>query len=166
MPTIIETFPEFASRQGCEYIIAGRETSFRTGDEVHRLVFANGAVSDGVNHFNPPTDSRTLLLLRKEFVEAKLQKEENDFTEYRNACLEQAAISSRFPNLPGPPTEAPQLLQAGAERIAKLREELARLNEQLVDRQAIERERYRSQVTEDERFRRLSVAAAIRGITI
>src|SRR5438067_972435 len=132
MSRIIESFLEFRTRQGCDFIVTGTQISPRTGEDLSRICFSNGATSDGNQvHHEPPIDPRQLASVKCEYVTARIKREIAEFTQYRDACLEQAAMASRYANLPPAPPEAPELLRAGAERIHKLRAELATLNDLL-----------------------------------
>lgn len=131
MPVILEMFNEFARRQGCPYIVAGRQVSHRTGEDVSRIVFENGAVSDGYSHFEPPTEPRVLREMRLEYLRAKLKKEEKDFNEFKSYCMEQATFHQEFPKTcPPPPRDAAEQLSAGALRIHSLREQIATLEKE------------------------------------
>jgi hypothetical protein len=173
MPKLLETFGEFAGRQTrpdgnpCESVVVGTQMSPRTGMTVSRVVFENGAVSDAnESHFDPPTDPRARLLVRQEYLKARLDKEEREWTDYKTWALEQTALHDRFPNnCPMPPANALELLHAGAGRILKLRDELTEVEKQLdPDRQ--KREAYRRQQENDRSSRVRSFQTAVQSITL
>jgi hypothetical protein len=134
MPQVIETFQEFVIRQDCEYIITGTQISPKTGYNANRIVFANGAVSDRVTHFEPPSDRTTLLQVRREFLKTKLTREERDFREFKNRTISQASLHARFKDLPsGIDAESVEALRQGQTRVLRLREELAAVEQELTD---------------------------------
>src|SRR5690349_6949283 len=135
MPRVIESWEEFVSRQNYDYVKVPRGISFRTDQLVLRVVFANGAVSDGQqSHRDPPSDPAELLAMRHEYLRAKLQQEEEEFITHKTRWQNQAHWNEMNPfNCPPPPANAPQLLLAGAERITQLRRELAGVEQQMCD---------------------------------
>jgi len=125
------SFQEFAKEQGCPYIVSN-PTAMR--GPTNRVLFANGAVSDGVwNHCPPPTDKRGCLLARRDYLRARLEREEKEFIEFRAECVQQIHLAARFSNLPPPPADAADQLRAGAARIQQLQTELAQVEADLVD---------------------------------
>ncbi len=167
MPQMILDFREFQAMQGCDYVMSGRQGSRRTGEYVSRFVFANGAVSDGSSHFDPPTDPRELLVLRREYVRSKLEVECNEFFDYKSWCVEQSHLHQNLPLVcPAVPPEAPDLLRAGQARIVKLREELAVLEKQLEDKAEIKRQRDQQAMLAREQSRSQKLAHEIQSIGI
>jgi len=137
---IIEEFNEFVMRQGCEYVPQKAQVSLRTGEQVYKILFANGAVSDGDRrHRDPPNDPRQLLQRQRDFVATKLQREVDAFEHYRGACMRQAELNKQCPEVCMPaPANAPTILRQSQQRILKLREELAALDDQLVVKEAVQ----------------------------
>jgi hypothetical protein len=86
---------------------------------------------DGAFRHEPPTDPTHCLRLRRRYIDAELQREIDDFNSFKARCLNQASLAADNPDLPGPPPNAPEQLRAGKVRIAKLREELSMVDEQL-----------------------------------
>lgn len=166
MPKILESWNEFCRRQGCEFIVAGRAISPRTGDDVDRVVFANGAVSDTVNHYDPSPDAKVRMATRHEYLTALLRREEKDFRAFQQACIEQASLARVYTNLPGPPADAAEQLKAGQQRIQKIREELATINAQLEDKAETARRMAEQQRQDGIRSRNAAALQSIAGITI
>jgi hypothetical protein len=167
VPQMILDFREFQAMQGCDYVQSGRQGSRRTGEWVNRWVFANGAWSDGSSHYDPPTDPKQLLQLRREYVQAKLEFECKEFREYKDWCTEQSNLHQQLPLVcPAVPLEAPDLLRAGQARITKLREELAVLEKQLEDKAALKRQRDQQEMLAREQSTSQKLAHEIQSINI
>jgi hypothetical protein len=143
--TIIETFTEFAMRQMWQgmpapYTVIERGVSPRSGEVVQRILFANGAESDSFTHWDPPTDPVANRKARLEYLRIVLKKEERDWREFKDACMEQAAFHERFPmGSPPPPANAPDQLREGAFRIQRLRNRVAALEALDVNPREVER---------------------------
>lgn len=138
--TFIETFSEFCMRQMCPYTVIERGMSPRTGEMVQRILFENGAESDGNRHFNPPIDPSANRRARLEYYRTCLKKEERDWREYKDACNEQGMFHERFPmSCPPPPADAPDQLREGAFRIQRLRNQVAALEAMDVNPREVER---------------------------
>jgi hypothetical protein len=151
MAVILESFTEFSARQKvggkpCPYVQANK-ISIRTGDTLGRFIFANGAVSDGLqSHFPPPDNEYDRLGIQRDYYAALLEGEEKAWHQYRQTCVDLAAQSARYANLPGCPPDAPQQLERGAQRIAELRQKVSEIDALLagdprkkVNNEAIER---------------------------
>lgn len=149
MPQVIESFLEFERRQGCQWIIAQSTIGIRTGSTVQRIIFENGATSNGdYNHSDPPADSRQRLALQREFVQAALKQTEDEWQRFHRFCLQQAQLHAdplTAASCPGPPADAPERLQAGKSRIEALRQRLAEVDEQLKDPAAEQRRKHQEQ---------------------
>lgn len=173
MPKIIESFEEFAARQGCEYVTTRTVMSPRTVREVYRVLFANGAVSWGGNHMDPPSDTRARLKLVREYVECVLKREEKAFKEFKAHVLDQTELHKKYPaNCPAPSPRALTQLENGKARVEKLREELKALTKQLDREQpdeAARREQAKSEQAAEqaERYEQLrDFAAEVSRVTI
>jgi hypothetical protein len=126
MPILIETFEEFAQRQGCKHFaFAGQ------------FLFENGAVSDGRRHSDPPADPKTLLQAKRQYLKLVLDFEVKEFNAFKHKSIEMANLHERNPQLPsGVGPEAVEMLRQGKARIERLRGQLAVIDEQLVDPEA------------------------------
>ena len=121
----IESFDEFAQRMGCEYEWVE-----------NRYLFANGAESTGElgQHAEPPDYKWDRLLLRREFLQFRLDREIRRWHEFQQACLAQAsAYRQSGGNVPPPPHDADEQLERGRERIEALTEQIEVLNKQYKD---------------------------------
>lgn len=138
---VIESFQEFALRQGCPCVEETGDVSFRTGYSQRRILFANGAVWVGEGHCaEPPTDPRQLLLAKRGYVVAQLDRETREFTAYKESVLTQAGFHELNPSVsPPPPATAPDVLREGQRRILELRAQLAELDDLLEDKDAARR---------------------------
>lgn len=124
MPIVIETMQEFDARHsvdGPKLQVNGFE------------LFPDGAIRDRMgNHVETPVEAGELLRAKRLYVKAKLRLEEEAFTNFKNGCEQQLANKMKYANtLPGPPADAKQQLERGAERIEKLRGELAAMNREI-----------------------------------
>lgn len=124
----------------------------RQGTPLQRLLFEDGAQwFDAEQCAPPPEDPRERAKLRREFLQILLKQEETEFHAFKKDTLDQAAMHKRFGPLscPAPLPDAVAQLQAGKERIEKLREELAAVEESLRDpeeeRRCEERARIRAE---------------------
>lgn len=142
----IESLDEFKDRMGCEYIRVRRGENFRTGDDAYTYRFANGAVSDGHLHRDPPTDPKQLLTMRRDYLKALLDREERDFKTYKARVLNQASMHASHPeHCPPAPPNAATVLRESHARMEGWRVELAHLDEQLVDSATRAREAFQRQ---------------------
>jgi hypothetical protein len=126
------TWREFQAKHG-DFVKGGTILSHKSGNVLTRMVFADGAVSDGNEIFlEPSTNPRELALTRLEYLRNKLKQEESNFHSYRTEVHQQAAFVLKNPlNCILPSGQAPDELRAGRERILKLRAELNGLEEQI-----------------------------------
>lgn len=90
---VIYTFEEFRNKMNCEFI-RNVNVSSRTGLDVNRYLFVNGGRSDGTTHHLPPTDPQALKILRREFLEAKIEQWSNEYENFRNHVSAQAQYHS------------------------------------------------------------------------
>lgn len=69
-----------------------------------RVIYGDGAQSDfhGMVLMEPPTDQGELLRLRLEYLQAKLERVENEFELVKTDQLHRFELSRKFSNLPGP----------------------------------------------------------------
>lgn len=118
----IETFWEFAQRQGCPYV-----------RRQHLFVFENGAQSTGDQHADPSPDEFERLRVQRVYVAAKLKVEQDEFADFKQYVQQQSAWAAKYSNLPGPPTTAPRDLAAGAKRIEALEARLAEIDARLAE---------------------------------
>jgi len=151
MGRYFEAFDEFNHRQGCRYVIDNLGISPRTGLAVQMILFENGACSDTENHFDPPKDPNMLVRAKLNFCKVALELEEEQFSAFRSACLEQCALATRYPDsCPTPPPSAQFQLAAGAARVLSLRKSIADYehildpNKKAREEAAAERERQRA----------------------
>lgn len=112
----VESLEEFKQRNGGDFV----ETSNGW------TLFADGASSDGRNHFQPPRNPRKMLQIRIGFYETKLKKAEANAHRLKGYILSQASYH-RLGSGPPPHPQAFVDLEAAAEEIAALRDTLAPL---------------------------------------
>lgn len=101
----------------------------------NRYLFEDGAVavesSDRSTSYtltDPPTDELELLKAKREFVQARLNREVAAFNDYRNETIEQLNFHRANPlNIPAPPATAEDDLRKGAERIQAVQQQLDEL---------------------------------------
>jgi hypothetical protein len=126
MPTIIETFPEFAERHG------GRSSAVLVDN--NSWLFPDGATYNSGpfgSRREPPSDPDTLLAVRLQYVRRKLDLEEEAFLKFQSDCRFQAHWAKANPSsCAPPPPNAGEQLRAGKKRIAALRKELKALDQQ------------------------------------
>lgn len=118
------TITEFAAKHG---------TYEKAGD---RYLFEDGAVAIGSyarqsNAFTliePPTDELELLKAKRDFIQARLNREVAAFNTFRNETIEQLNFHRANPlNIPAPPATAEDDLRRGAERIHAVQAQLDEL---------------------------------------
>lgn len=151
-----ETFFEFKERQACEYVKTERGFLFR-----------NGATSNGQErHSEPPADIFIRLGLQREFLLTQLKQHETVFRQYKDDVLNQAKLATQYSNLPGPPTDAAEVLGKLKTDIEAIRVQIGKIDRRLAESQRAkemdEKQRY-----EQERQRNVSaVAVAVSQIEI
>jgi hypothetical protein len=92
---VTESYEDFAQRHGGDPVaVAGR------------YLFTDGAMSNGHNHIEPPTDPRTLIMLQVEYLTSKLKQEEE---EARQADQPRVEMDFEFAERQG----CPQIHHAG-----------------------------------------------------
>ncbi len=166
MPQVIESFEEFRQRQRCEHINLGTEVA-QTGQEVNRYVFANGAYSDATGHYDPPTDERARFTVQRDFLRAKLSREERAFRDFRQTVVNQASLHARYSNLPpGATPEAVEDLRRGQERILRLRALLAKVEAQLVDPETRKKQQESSNLEGELRQRHMELLKQVQSIEV
>lgn len=135
----VENFHEFRERMNCPFVEARG-----------RFMFANGGLSNRFTHSDPPTDPTELLGRKREFARVQLEAAEKEFANTKRAFGEQASLAARYPNLPGAPSNAPQILRDLRKVAVVRRVALARIEAELAEmpaaiairrRDEIERER-------------------------
>jgi len=127
----VEDFSEFKARQNCEAI------QLQNGS----WLFANGAqwlihLFDGAEryatHSEPPTEKFALLRAKRQFIQTKLNRENNEYeraiSEYQQAARNAAMYPETCPPVPA---LAFQCLRDGWERLHALRNELNALDAEL-----------------------------------
>lgn len=144
----VESMPEFRNRMDCPH-------AFVNG----RYLWENGGQSNGYAHLNPPADKWERLRLQAEYYAFILKREEKEYYAYQNACMEQLNLAKKYPNVPGPPPEAPELLRAGEDRMRKLRAKLDGIAAELRESPQAKFERQRED-RERERLNRLQAQIA------
>jgi hypothetical protein len=141
VPIIIELFEEFAERQACEH--ATIDLSRGSGNGKRKIVFANGATSDGQNsHTDPPKEPRALLEAKREYLVAKLDREVELWKRFKERCTNQENYHTRSPSYcpPGITDESTKQLKDGAARILQLKNDLAAIDAELVDPEEVRRQ--------------------------
>jgi hypothetical protein len=136
---VIESFEEFAERHGgkrAQVLVDGKR------------YFADGASCDEEfrQRWEPSTDPQSNAEQRKRYLTLKLKDEERLFNNFKRECLQQAKHAAAYPGSCPPPSEqAIASLQAGKERIERLREQLDEVDNELAEypdtEEAIQRER-------------------------
>lgn len=159
MPTITETYVEYAQRHGNNALEIGG-----------RLLFADGAECsmepEGWPRKEPPADEYELLVLKKRYVSEQLRRAEEEFNRTQSAFSESASLAYRYKNIPGPPENAPAILLELKARVFKHRQALRSINEQLA---ATPRGQLEAEEAEREMQRRTamsSLSASINEITL
>jgi len=140
MPLTVETFREFAERHGGDAVEVGG-----------RLLFPDGAqcgIDEGRGSFRqePPEGKYSRLQLRREYVAAKLKRAEQNFHRYRADVSEQAALASRYANLPHPGEGVVEHLHHLKRIAQKYRRELARVDKALSETPEGRAQRERAEV--------------------
>jgi len=125
MPTtiIVESYEEFVARHGSNPVSLGSELLFPDGAAV--------SIENADIRQEPPTDPQRLLTAKRMYHVQALRNAELHFHEAREQFSQQAQWAARYANLPGPPTNAPQILQQLKAAVEKQREALAAIDEQL-----------------------------------
>jgi len=131
MPQLIESFQEWSARHGGA--VRNPDLADGVGGGLPRFVCSDGAASDGERHWEPPEGEFNRLEAQRLYYAALLRREEEAWESFRSECLQQAALASRYSNLPPPPADAEVRLVAGAQRIAVLRGKLAGVSMRLVE---------------------------------
>lgn len=122
----IESYAEFVKRMDCEQI------QIEEGDRVV-ILFENGGRSNLKNHRNPPTGEWELLRAKRRYLEIVLEREQNNWNDFKQSCIHQAELAQRFRNVPGPPQNAPEQLEAGRKRINALKAKIRRIDAKLAE---------------------------------
>jgi hypothetical protein len=110
-------------------------------------------------------------MAKKEFLELALRRETAEWSRFRSESLEAYELSRRFKNLPVGVTERTiDMLEAGQRRMARMRQEIAAINQEL-DRQPgrraqIEQERLQAQRDRAEQAELQERASAVRALSI
>lgn len=103
----------------------------------HVEYFPDGAsrrFSDAIGTFIEfvPQEPAQVLRAKRKYIELLLKLEQSAFTEFKNDCLSRSSYGGMSTmNVPPPPANAKELLEAGAKRIDKLRDDLAQLDREL-----------------------------------
>jgi hypothetical protein len=91
-----------------------------------------------------PADDLARLRAQHEYFTAALSKEEKDWYSFKTEAEQQAQLHLQNPSFcPSAPPDAVEQLEAGRDRIRKLREQIAEIEEQLPDNKAKERQEER-----------------------
>jgi hypothetical protein len=147
MPIVIETYSEFKHRMNCEYLEIGEGFSWK-------VLFANGGVWSANLPLDPPTDPKELLRRKRDFIKARLDRENAQFNSAYNDAMRIGNLSLACENVDGLSPAVLESLEQGKQRIAKLREDLAAIDKDLIDPEEVAREQHRQQVIRDVHRRR------------
>ena len=117
---VVESYAEFAERHGSRPVLVGSRFVFSSGAYVDR--------EDSNRRAEPSEDTFTRLALQRAYIVARLEKEEAAFFDFRESTARRLALAQEFPDSVRPPADnAVAQLEAGAKRIAGLREELEKV---------------------------------------
>ena len=164
---IFESFQEFAARQNCRFI-TDNKPSMRTGDNVSRHFFENGALSDGYTHFDPSPDALECLRMQKRYWEVRLKLVETDFKAMQSALLGNGSLFNWPEHVYGPATNDPVTdLKKIQQAVFQARAELERIENELPDRrnaEAFEKEQRRRE--DQRRHEAAELRSQIVGVSI
>jgi hypothetical protein len=161
------TFQEFCGLHGQPVKKTIKGQGMR-GEGIGELfLFADGARSKNtgtvLSFTDPPTEPGALLKRKLEYLSARIEQEETAWVNFRNECLQQLQLSAKYSNLPGPGEDAVEQLKAGLERIGKLKQQRAQLQEQFDSLPEQVAQRQAQQAQQEQQFERASRAAAVMG---
>jgi len=148
MPLIIETPREFDARHTTD-----GKPKITDGE---RELFPDGAIRlrTGVM-VEPPLEPAALLRAKRNYVAVKLQSEERAWNAFKADCTQRFADRATYgSSCPMPAHDYKEQLQRGAERITKLREELAVFDRAIAE---LPSERARNIAAEQQRKNQSSV---------
>lgn len=105
MPNIfIETYQEFVAKHGGDPVEIDNALCFPDGARC-------GFDPDGYPRWEPPTDPYELLSLKYRYAKERLRRAELEFNTVKNEFQQRAILASKYRNLPGPPANAPEILE-------------------------------------------------------
>lgn len=159
MPIVIELVNEFRERMGCESVVVNGEFLFANGG---RWVTTEYGTAHGVE---PPTDPHELLVLRRLFVRAKVEKGEKQFVSLRDSIQDQAKVHAMGAGPEPHPDAIPVLKQTAAE-VKKLRAELQAIEEQIAAHNRVERPDSRQEARVQAHARAIEIVKELRQIEI